>query len=698
MTSPSPSTSDESVSTLQSILARPNPLELSKQDLQYILPHLTSSPSLHSLSLAILSRSTSPSPSSLTLQSFQSTLHSLLSGTNSSELIRGLSTLSALLQVSPRFVNQLLLDKEDESLRLVLRDTVEHVSRPIKSKGGKGKEKEKEEQKALVELLSLASGQIGMRKLVKESAGEWLESLLGENEDSEVKAMAAVGIVKLRLGKKESDSTTGLPRKDDEEEKPSNWSLEDLAKLFVDLVVGEKDKATKGDDRVLVSSLEGLAYLTLTPSPEIKRIASQSSFLDIVFSFASTSTTTKSSQPPTSSNAARDYAIATLLHHLTNFPTPEDSQSEAAQVERLKRFASAGGGTGGKNTNLAPSESVEQIVSRIISIVKHSTSPIPTVRLLCLSPSLQTRRLAGQILHSFVTPQTLRGHLLQSGVARFLLTLIRNIPTPFDPIFDLAPVQALSKLFITSNPLLIFGPTPSSPLLFEASQAITLPLGVSSSSSVPLLATFESLMALTNIASLSPELTDRLTRLITLRDRTSSNQLLNAVEELLVNENKMVRRAAIELVCNLVVSQKGIEYFEPSTQTSTSTNRLHLLLALASSEDVPTRLAATGALTSLVCSKTISISLATSEKYVELMLGGLEDDEPGVRHRVYEVWRGIGEVLGEVEEDQERARVRERLGKGNVVRELESAREREDVVELRESIEGALEGIKKLLN
>lgn len=606
--------------------------------------------------------------------------------------------MSALLQVSPQFVNQLLLDKEDESLRLILRDTLEHISRPIKSKGGKGKEKEKEEQKALVELLSVASGQIGMRKLVKENAGEWLESLLGENGDSEVKVMAAVGIVKLRLGKKESDSTTGLPRKDEEEDKPSKWSLEDLAKLFVDLVVEEKDKATKGNDRVLVSSLEGLAYLTLTPSPEIKRIASQSSFLDVVFSFASASTTTKSSQPPKSPNAARDYAIATLLHHLTKFPTPEDAQSEAAQVERLKRFASAGGG-GGKNTNLAPSESVEQVVSRVISIVKHSTSPIPTVRLLYLSPSLQTRRLAGQILHSFVTPQTLRGHLLQSGVARFLLTLIRNIPTPFDPTLDLAPVQALSKLFITSNPLLIFGPTPSSPLLFEASQAITLPLGVSSSSSVPLLAIFESLMALTNIASLSPELTDRLTRLLTLRDRTSSsNQLLNAVEELLVNENKMVRRAAIELICNLVASEKGIEYFEPSTQTSTSTNRLHLLLALASSEDVPTRLAATGALTSLVCSKRISRSLATKERYVELMLGGLEDDAPGVRHRVYEVWRGIGEVLGEVEEGEEKVRVRERLGKGNVVKELENAREREDVVELRESIEGAIEGIKKLLN
>jgi len=686
MASPSSPSSDESLSFLKAILSRPSPLELTNEDLQLILPHLSSSASLHSLSLAILSRSTSPSPSLITQQSLRSTLQSLLSGTNSSELITGLSTLSALLQVSPQFVNQLLLDKEDEGLKLALGDAVEHISKPLKS-GAKGKEKEREERKALVELLSIASGQQGMRGLVKESAGDWLESLLDqEQREKVVRAMAAVGIVKLRMGKKETDSTTGLPRQQEEEE-TSTWSLEDLAKLFVELVV-EDDKERKEDDQTLLASLEGLAYLTLTPSPDIKRIAASSEFLDIVFSF--TSATTKQ-PPPTSSNAARDYAIATLLSHLSTFPTPEDAQSEAAQVARLKRFASAGGG-GVKNTKSAPAESIEQVTSRVTAIVKHSTSPTPTIRQLCLSPSLQTRRSAGQILHSFVTPQALRGQLLQSGVARLLLILIRNISTPFDPSLDLAPIQALSKLFITSNPLLIFGPTPSSPLLLEASQAISLPLGCSSS--VPLLAIFESLMALTNIASLDQELTDRLSRL-TLRDRTSLNLLLNAVEELLLNENKMVRRAAIELVCNLVASESGIEYFEPSS-TSSSTPRLHLLLALSSAEDVPTRLAATGAFTSLVYSRKISTSLVTNKKYVELLLGMLEDEEDGVRHRAYEVWRGIGEVLGELE-GEEKGEVREGLRKGNVVGELEKAGEREDVGDLRESAEAAIEGIRKLL-
>jgi len=78
------------------------------------------------------------------------------------------------------------------------------------------------------------------------------------------------------------------------------------------------------------------------------------------------------------------------------------------------------------------------------------------------------------------------------------------------------------------------------------------------------------------------------------------------------------------------------------------------------------------------------------------LLGVLEDEEDGVRHRAYEVWRGIGEVLGELEEG-EKGKVREGLRKGNVLRGLEKAGEREDVVELRESIEGAIEGNRKLL-
>ncbi|GAA5917602.1 uncharacterized protein JCM6883_003068, partial [Sporobolomyces salmoneus] len=372
----------------------------------------------------------------------------------------------------------------------------------------KGKSKQTKEEAALVELLSLASGQPGMRELVANEAGEWLEGLLERRGEGmgRMRAMAGVGIVKLRLGKKESTMTTGLPPSPAQPERPTRWSLEDIATLFVDLVV--KTKQEEEDEKTLLSCLEGLAYLTLTPSRELKRISSRPQFLTRLFTL----------DGKKARSAPRDFAVATLLDHLTRFPSPEDAQSDAAQVERLKRFASAGR----KAKDVAERESTEDITARVSLIVQHTPSPIPLIRLFCLSPSLQTRRLAGSILHSFVTPQPLRGQLLQSGVARLLLSLIRNIPTPFSVNHDLSPVQALSKLLITANPLLVFGPTPSSPLLLEATTALTLPFNTLSQT--PLLAIFESLMALTNIASLDPELTDKIARL-SLRDRPATSLL-----------------------------------------------------------------------------------------------------------------------------------------------------------------------------
>ncbi|GAA5982997.1 hypothetical protein JCM5350_003534 [Sporobolomyces pararoseus] len=693
------SSNSSSLSTLKGILARPAPLELSKDDIELLLPHLDTSEDCHSLVLAILSRSTSPSspPSSLTLQSIQSTLESLLTGTDSTELVQGLSLLSALLQVSPSFVTTSLFSSSSNSTGIptILKDVVEHITSPLKLEG-KGKEKQAKEELALIELLSLASGQPGMRSLVEESAGDWLESVLDRRDDGyeNMRALAGVGIVKLRLGKKEaSTSTTGLPQPP-QAERTTKWKLEDLGELLVDLAIGrgKKEEEEGDDERTLLACLEGLAYLTLTPNRKIKQLASQPQMLDLLFSFASEKVTT-----PTASSASRDYAVSTLLNHLTSFPPTESKESEAAQVERLKRFASAGGTAGGGGADAAASEkeSVEEVTKRVSLIARHSPSPIPTLRLLCLSPSLQTRRLVGSILHSLVTPQPLRGHLLQAGVPRLLLSLIRNIPTPFDVVQDLDPVQALSKLLITANPLLIFGPTPSSPLLLEATTALTLPFNTVSST--PLLATFETLMALTNIASLDPGLTDKLARL-QLRDK-STTSLMNVVEELLLNQNTMVRRAATELVCNLVGSEPGILYFEPTLSTSSSSSRLHLLLALSSSEDVPTRLASSGALTSLVYSPSISTTLARNEKYLDLLIGLLEDEEAGVRHRGYEVWRGMGEVIGSIEKgDEARRKSIAKLKEKGVVNDLEKARGRERIVEVKESIDGALEIVKLLLD
>ncbi|GAA6023509.1 hypothetical protein JCM11491_006607 [Sporobolomyces phaffii] len=693
-TSSPPSSSSSSLAALRALLARPAPLELSEGDVRLLL---SPSPESRPLVLAVLARSTS---SSSTLDAIQSTLAALLSGTDSAELVAGLSLVSNLVHVAPELVATRLVGSADSPLRSTLRAAVEHISSsesPVASPGDKGKRKQRDETLALVELLSLASGLPPLRELVDDSAGHWLDALVGtsQSHDPRVTAWAAVGLVKLQLAKLErATSSTGLPPTATRgEARKARWSLEELAEALVDAAT-RTDDDEEGDSTV-VACLEGLAYLTLTPSRRIKEVACRPALLDRIFSYAPLDKSTPPRRPP---NPGRDYSIATLLHHLTAFPLLEDAESDAAQVERLKRFAARGGGGGGGG-GAAEKETVEQVTARVSQIVEHATSPIPTVRHLCLSPSLPTRRLAGSILHALVTPQRLRGRLLQAGVHRLLLTLVRHVPTPFDVALDVAPVQALSKLLITANPLAVFGPTAGAPLLLEATTALTLPLATTAPT--PLLATFESLMALTNVASLDPDLTDRIAR-IQLGGgggpgSPGGPSLLGVLEELVVHPNGMVARAATELVCNLVASESGIAYFEPPPRPPRSARcgcaRVELVLALSTSDDVPTRLAASGALTSLVSSELISTALATRTEYVDRLLGLLEDDDAGVRHRAYEVWRGIGEVVNASSDGVDKGTAIEVLRMKGVVSALERARDREDVVELRESVESAVEQV-----
>ncbi|GAA6064046.1 hypothetical protein JCM10212_005854 [Sporobolomyces blumeae] len=729
--SASPSTSarpSEAAHNLRAILSRPLPLDLSTQDLDEITRHLCDSandaPAVHSLALAIFARATSPSASPNTRTAFRDSIASSFAGTDSNDLVRGLSTLSALLNVSPTFASSLLTDP---TIRLSLEQVVEHISHPVSgtrrtgaANEGKGKARQDEETVALVDLLALASGQPEMRNLVQSSAGAWLENLLGEPSPksgiveqateadttrARIKASAAVGIVKLRMGSTSKDDSTGLPTPRLDEES-SKWTLDKLAGLFVQLVVGlaPTSKLSPGsalDDRILLPALEGLAYVTLSSSHRTKTIASTPALLSILFSLAP-----KTPEPPsTAAHAARDFALATLLEHLVAYPPLEDGSSNEAQINRLKRFASAGAS---KGSRVESPETAEQVEERISRIVRHDTSPMPTIRQFCLSSSPQTRRLAGSILHSFVTPQPLRGILLQAGTARLLLSLVRQLFTPFNAGTDLAPVQALAKVLITANPLLVFGPTPSSPLLVEATSALTLPLGAADPSSVPLLATFESLMALTNVASLDPELTDKVAR-FALRDRPNL-KLLDRVEELFLSENKMVRRAATELCCNLVGSEAGIEHFEPPSLSKpdasdasnrTAASRLHLLLALSTSDDVPTRLASSGALTSLVYSPSISTTIATSDKLVKLFVALLTDDEAGVRHRAYEAWRGLAETIRDAKgadgSDERTKNAVSALRQGKAIDALRRAREAENVRELRKSVDGAIEAVESLV-
>ena len=163
-----------------------------------------------------------------------------------------------------------------------------------------------------------------------------------------------------------------------------------------------------------------------------------------------------------------------------------------------------------------------------------------------------------------------------------------------------------------------------------------------------LLQIFEALMALTNLASIDPSIVDRIvgaTVTPPVHDsmwrgsgREDKIKVMTRIEELLLDSNLMVRRAATQLVCNLASSQQGHTYFagdssstEPSARIQ---SRLNVLLVLTSIDDTATRLAAGGALAILTespsaCAVLLDISDETSSRSVwSRVTGMLEPDAP----------------------------------------------------------------------
>lgn len=619
---------DPLVTALQALLASPAPLEAT------FLPLLLSSlrcatPLVHSLALAILSRTlTAPAPLAPALESL---LTSRLSASQA-DRTEAFVALGAVLQVAPPLGVSLIIG----GLRKPLETAVGLATSPVSSADGEAERAG--EQLALIGLLALAAGQSGVRVMVRAAAGDWLESVL-DTGDARTKAVAGVAVVKLRMGKERPEEGGAAPP--GAETPKSRWTLEDLAKLCAGLVVAAAPAGASElpDEAVVLPSLEALAYLSLSASPVFQHLTTTSFLSSFLF--------LSPASPPLA------YAIASLLHNLTTHPAPPSS----ADLARLKAFASA--------TPLPTLEDPATTTARISLLLSIPPTPLPSLRALALS-SPPTRLLASKILLSLLTHPPHRPALLQAGAHKLLLRLIRTIPFPG----SIEAIQGLAKVLITTNPALVLDDA----TMEDAVRALALPLP----GEAGLLIKFECLMALTNVASVKEEWAESVAGLLIPFQETAGfgeavkekegKPLLGTVEELMLSSNTLVRRAATELICNLVACETGATYFEPTTPSSSTPNEpashLHLLVALSSSSDLPTRLAASGALASLALSPPIAASLAYP-RGMEIVLALLEEDEElsagervGLRARGYEILRLVG-----AQSEGKKGSVRERLGR-----------------------------------
>jgi hypothetical protein len=258
--------------------------------------------------------------------------------------------------------------------------------------------------------------------------------------------------------------------------------------------------------------------------------------------------------------------------------------------------------------------------------------------------TMSVQDLVSQILLALSMNPKSRGQLAQQGAVKLLLSILdsRRSGAELNPTARSA-AHALSRILISVNPSHVF-PSSGFPQITSAIRPLLLllnppePSGTISSTDQPrdLLPVFEGLLALTNLAS-SP-------------DSSAAETIVRVgwptVEDLLLSHHTYVQRAACELVCNLMTCEKGVGKFADGS--SRASQRLHILLALADVEDLPTRRAAGGALAMLTDYDAAVSAMLGQPRGVDILLGLCREDEEALIHRGVVCIRNLACASGEI--------------------------------------------------
>jgi len=522
-----------------------------------------------------------------------------------------------------------------------------------------------------------------MREECDSRAVRWLISVVGEtsgprrkrNETEHglpVKASATLALIKLYQGTEQDQQ---LSKYIPSSSAPPLPSMQYLVGLLQEAIVATPTATfmssinTDGIGSYLLDAVEGLAYLS-TSGPIRTQIASSAPLLSALFALAAE--TTRNVKPSTSlsfdrfsrtdsvsrlaqTNLAMHYGLAFLFSNLCKYK-PILTQEEQ-QVNKLRKMAQppSSDKPSSKIDTAQDGEEEEEYVSNAAVLSRtrllSKAGLLPVLAGLARSPSGSARACVARAYLGIVQDVASRGEVLKTGGGKALLSIVsEGRKSQEQMVPDWIAIQALAKLAITAPPVAVFGPDPGAthdaigPLtsVLTYSSDITssqksskrgpLTLACPSDDSPTQLQRFESLMALTNVASVSPDMAKRILR---------TNGLVREVEGLLVEDHVLIRRAAVELVCNLVACEDGFNLFMPNTSTggNRAQSRLHVLVALSDVEDVPTRKAASGALAMLTSEEAICLGLVKLQKERGSVLGilgrllledvSVEDEEGG---------------------------------------------------------------------
>jgi hypothetical protein len=348
------------------------------------------------------------------------------------------------------------------------------------------------------------------------------------------------------------------------------------------------------------SSIEGLAYASLQPKVK-EKLAKDQSFLKSLIKALG--------EAPAKSPST--YGALTIIVNLTTYmPILSEEQKRLTQLKAYANASKSG-------PKVDPFNDEEHVAKRCQAVFEAGVIPILVTH--SQHGSTASLTLVISIIFSLAKTSKIRGQIAQQGGVKLLLHAYNALPSDIITARR-TTAHALARILITTNPTHVFGGSTPVPLI-SAIRPLLLLLGDDPTvEHRDLLTIFEALLALTNLAS---------------TDDTARNPIIRLafpqIEELLLSNNKMVTRATVELICNLMQSPECVAKFADGGKQAS--HRMHLLLALADAEDFETRRAAGGALASLTEWDTAVNAILERDRGVRILLALCQEDEEEIRHR-----------------------------------------------------------------
>ena len=515
------------------------------------------------------------------------------------------------------------------------------------------KAKSEKVEVAALHMLSAACIDSACREAIKKYCTSWLQHTLATRKD-ERPGLAAVILAKIQGPSSQGTSSKGKLAAEERS------AAEDLVPRLKSMMVEDPLDTNQ-------SSIEGLAYASVRPKVK-EELAKDHEFLRKLMKNLRHS-------PPGSPTS---FGGLSLIDNLTRYlPNLSDEQKRMNQLKAYANASKTAPQVDSLDEDAAVTERCKAVVNAgIISVLVG----------ICKNLSPNSMHIVIKILLSLSRTSSLRGTIAQQGGVRLLLQSYTLIKGSSDSDIEArhTAAHALSRILISVDPSLVFPSSGSTPL----TSVIRPILSLLSQDSSPmtqgprdLLPTFEALLALTNLASVpSSGAADSIIR-----------QAYPTIEDLLLNNNVLVQRAATQLVCNLVNSPLGVELF--ADESPAAARRMHILLAMADVEDAATRSAAAGALAVVTEFEGAVKAILARETGMEIMLG-LVDDESGDRGIVHRACVCVMNAVCQNSDTGKRAR--EELKKLGGVETLDGLMfDYKDEDQIMQCVEQALKALKK---